>query len=369
MIKICVIHSFNMSFEKWRKYGHFSREVKFYKELSKKRFEISFISYGPKDNKKDLEKYNFDIINLSNFNIKNNIIIFFYSIYLLFKNKEKIKNIDFFKTNQLSSSYLAILIKFFFKKKIIIRAGYEPNILFSFNKISFFKKFFFYVNSYLAYLYADKIIVTSSNIKEYIIKKFRVNQNKIFVIGNYIDTNLFSYNKKKKIELKFLTISRLSSEKNLDILINVFNKNDLNLTIIGHGDFKNFLNEKKIELINKNINHSGFIKNENLPKKLKNFDFFILLSNNEGNPKALLETMSMGIIPIVNNVDGLNNIVKHNYNGFLIGKNYENIESFLSNIKNLDKSLLNNISNNASLYIRENYGLEKILLEEKKIYE
>ena len=144
---------------------------------------------------------------------------------------------------------------------------------------------------------------------------------------------------------------------------------DLNLTIIGHGDFKNFLNEKKIELINKNINHSGFIKNENLPKKLKNFDFFILLSNNEGNPKALLETMSMGIIPIVNNVDGLNNIVKHNYNGFLIGKNYENIESFLSNIKNLDKSLLNNISNNASLYIRENYGLEKILLEEKKIYE
>ena len=218
-------------------------------------------------------------------------------------------------------------------------------------------------------MYADKIIVTSSNIKEYIIKKFRVNQNKIFVIGNYIDTNLFSYNKKKKIELKFLTISRLSSEKNLDILINVFNKNDLNLTIIGHGDFKNFLNEKKIELINKNINHSGFIKNENLPKKLKNFDFFILLSNNEGNPKALLETMSMGIIPIVNNVDGLNNIVKHNYNGFLIGKNYENIESFLSNIKNLDKSLLNNISNNASLYIRENYGLEKILLEEKKIYE
>ena len=143
MTSVCIIHSFNMSFEKWKKFGHFSREIKFYKKLRKKNLEISFISYGPDDNKEDLVKYNFKLINIIDKKINSNLVIFFYSIFLLFKNREKIKNIDFFKTNQLSSSYIAILIKFFFKKKIIIRAGYEPNILFSYNKISLFKKFFF----------------------------------------------------------------------------------------------------------------------------------------------------------------------------------------------------------------------------------
>lgn len=358
-----------MSFEKWKKFGHFSREISFYKKLREKNLEISFISYGPNDCKKEIQKYNFDLINIIDKKLNNNIIIFFYSLFLLFKNRKKIKKIDFFKTNQLSSSYLAILIKFFFKKKIIIRAGYEPNILFSFNNISFFKKIFFYVNSYLAYLCADKIVVTSTSIKSFIIKKFRLNKKKIIVIGNYIDTDLFYYKEKKNFALNFLTISRLSDEKNLNNLINVFNRNNMNLTIIGNGNFQKFLNEKKIKLVNNKIKHLGFIPNEILPNSIKMFDFFILLSNNEGNPKALLETMSMGMIPIVNNADGLNNIVKHNNNGFLVGKDYEDFELFLSNIKNFNQSLLNQISRNASTYIKNNYSLEKILLIEKKNYE
>ena len=54
--------------------------------------------------------------------------------------------------------------KFFLKKKILIRGGYEP-FKNSINNSNYLINFVFLINSLIAYLLANKIIVTTKKLK------------------------------------------------------------------------------------------------------------------------------------------------------------------------------------------------------------
>ena len=57
------------------------------------------------------------------------------------------------------------------------------------------------------------------------------------------------------------------------------------------------------------------LESQKLPNLMNKYEFLILFSYYEGNPKILLEAMSCGVCPIVSNVTGINNIIsnkKHN---------------------------------------------------------
>lgn len=90
-----------------------------------------------------------------------------------------------------------------------------------------------------------------------------------------------------------------------------------------------------------------------------NFDVLINSSASEGVPVTMMEAMSFGIPVIATDVGGVNEIVKNDYNGFLV----QNDENIIDNIKNaivkfngFDESQKNEMKNNAFKTWKEKYN-------------
>ncbi|MGL6115407.1 MAG: glycosyltransferase [Cetobacterium sp.] len=120
---------------------------------------------------------------------------------------------------------------------------------------------------------------------------------------------IFNYNNRLEIEKKnilevkkFLYVGRLSLEKNIEQLINVFNNfPNLELNIVGYGPL-----EKKLKQIaNKNINFLGKIDNEKLNIYYQYNDVFVLPSKSEPWGLVVEEALYNGIPYILSNKVGI----------------------------------------------------------------
>ena len=101
---------------------------------------------------------------------------------------------------------------------------------------------------------------------------------------------------------KIIMISRLSGEKNIDILIEMmrFLKKKYTLTIVGEGIDRKFLEKKVEELkLGQCINFIGWIKNNNLPKIIKNHHIFISTSTYETFGITYIEALACGLPLII----------------------------------------------------------------------
>lgn len=368
-MKIAVLLTFDQSLIKWKSNGHFDREIFYYKKLYEKyKIKTTFISYGPKSEKKLISQYNFlKIISLSNkIKFSNFFFIrFFQSLFLYFFIKKDLKNIKVIKTNQLWGSWVLFLFKIFSEKFFLIRCGYEPNQNLKNENGFFFFKIFSYIYSYISYKISDQIIVTTSEIKEYIIKKFYL-KKKIHILPNYINTQKFRPLNIKKNKNKILFVGRYSKEKNIDYLLNSIRELPVSLDIIGPG-----YNKKQISTLEKKykikINYLGILSNSKMPRSYNKYDIYVSTSNYEGNPKTILEAMSCGCTVIARNVQGCNTIISNCDNGYLVKKQSQ-LRKIISNIilkKNHQKN--SKIKRNAINTIKKYYNLNIILTKEYKI--
>ena len=186
---------------------------------------------------------------------------------------------------------LAILCAKLKKKKIIVRAGWEPTLNYRNWNINFAKYSILILNSFLSYKLSHKIIVTSNEIKSFINKKYFINSNKIKVIPNAIDINKFKKLKTIKYTNRAITISRLEKQKNIFTLLNICELSNLNLDIIGTGtqlnEIKKFAKRKNLD-----VRFFGQIENNEIPNFLSKYKFYITSSKIEGSPKTIMEAMS-----------------------------------------------------------------------------
>ena len=121
-------------------------------------------------------------------------------------------------------------------------------------------------------------------------------------------------------------IGRFSNEKNIQYLIdsvndfNKISKTPIKLYLIGSGEIK-FIN------LNNNIIFVGRLTFDEILKYYDTFDYVISASLTEGKPFSILEALKNGIPCIHSNINGLNEIISNNINGFLFDLNeYENIK-------------------------------------------
>ena len=78
--------------------------------------------------------------------------------------------------------------------------------------------------------------------------------------------------------------------------------------------------------------------------------------------------MSCGRIAIGRNVEGINNIIKDQSNGFILDNNKNNLKNIIFKIKTKNKKKLLSIQKKARKFILQNFCLKKIVLRELKIY-
>lgn len=171
-----------------------------------------------------------------------------------------------------------------------------------------------------------------------------------------------------KREKKIVCTARLSSEKNQQLLIKTFAKiedkySDYKLEIYGEGPDKDKLQQLIDELnIGDKVKLMG--RQKNIIECIKKAAIFVLPSNSEGMPNALLEAMALGIPSIATDcpIGGSAILIKNKENGLLIPMNDEDkmIEAIEKIIN--DKDFANKIGKNATKVVAD-FEPEKVCKE------
>lgn len=171
------------------------------------------------------------------------------------------------------------------------------------------------------YLFADGITVqTQSNKKyffEFLQKKVRVINNPVFIEPEMVGKAL--YVKKDKL---IVSVGRLDRAKNQNLLLEVFAKirqlyPEYHLIIYGEGEMRTVLENKIKEL---HLEECVFLAGaqKNVHHLMLNAELFVLSSDFEGMPNALIEAMCLGIPCISTRVSGATDLISDRLNGILV---------------------------------------------------
>lgn len=133
-------------------------------------------------------------------------------------------------------------------------------------------------------------------------------QAKSTVIYNIVDQSFYNTDNNGDKNVDIISIGRLVKQKNYDMLIDaiglIINKyNNIKVDIYGTGDeFVNISNKIKKENLNHNICLKGLT--DNVSNVLSKSKIFVLTSNYEGMPNALMEAMTVGLCCIATDSHG-----------------------------------------------------------------
>ena len=183
-------------------------------------------------------------------------------------------------------------------------------------KATFFRK--------LAAKFSDKVVVLTESTKKEYIETFKVHQEKITAIPNFIDENLIKHRKNYDVDSKLILSSgRFTSEKGFDMIPDIAEKvfekyPDWSWHIYGNGPKYDFVKEKIFE---KNLSNKVILKGfaDDMYKKYCNYAMFVLPSYREGFALVLLEAKVNGLPTVsFDCVSGPSEIINQNVDGYLI---------------------------------------------------
>ncbi|WP_428025280.1 glycosyltransferase [Arcobacter sp.] len=220
---------------------------------------------------------------------------------------------------------------------------------------------------YLRFFYRnfDAIFVRSDEYKKIVINDLKIDKSKLFTLKAGIDTKKFSPSFRDKNiwcnyriktdTLKFLYVGRVTKEKNIKFLIELFKEISLlgkpiELIIVGNGEFLKY----KEELKKYSINFLGVKQAEELSKIYASCDVFIFPSTTDTLGQVVLEAMCSGLPVIVTNEGGPKGFVTFSNSGIVL--DIKDKKGWLDSIIKLyeDRNLQNIYSQNAKTFMLDN---------------
>jgi len=365
-MNVILFFTFDISLKTWHETGLLERELKFFKRLISNGVKLTLVTYGDSSDLNFVNNSNIKILPIYSLikKPKNKIFRYLKSFFIPYIIRNEIKKSDLIKTNQLMGSWVAIISKLFFRKKLIIRTGYDLLTFNVKNKKTKLIIIFTYLLTIISIIFSNRYIVSSITDKKFLNKiTLKIFNKKIIIIRNWVEyTDEISYQNRTDT---ILTVGRLEKQKNISLLIKVANDNNVSLDIVGSGTLKRELMNLSKDLTN--INFLGSFNNSQLLELYKNYKIFVVTSFFEGNPKSLLEAMSAGCIVVASNIPNISEIITDGVNGYLHNFNVEEINNIVEDIKKNYKNYENVIRNSRDT-IRENFNLEDISNLEFEIY-
>lgn len=198
---------------------------------------------------------------------------------------------------------------------------------------------------------ASNIIFISESYKNSMIEKFIKNKDKDdvvkkstvipFGIDNFWFNNQVEDKKinRKQNFIKLLFVGKINSNKNIDLLINAvrkINKNSFNckLTLIGDIEdlsYKSFIYENR-----EYVEHIGFLEKEELLKKYREHDIFVMASFRESFGLVYAEAMTQGLPVIYTRGQGFDKQFTEGTVGYSVDPN--DVDELIKKINLIDNS-------------------------------
>lgn len=229
----------------------------------------------------------------------------------------------------------------------------------------------------------DIYVAVNSLIKDILIKKLKIQPQKVELIYNGVDIMRFSadlYNKTECLKIFSLPqnkkiigyIGRFAQEKNpigfLKIVEFFKNNNGVLFVMTGDGElFKKVQDKSKRSGLKHKIIFTGQV--ERMPELFCCLDIIVNTSEIEGFPISILEAMSMGVPIVASNVGGIKELVNQCQNGYLIDDfNYKDFADKIKIILNSD-NIKNQIAQNNRQKVSQNFIAVRMTEQYLKLYD
>lgn len=220
--------------------------------------------------------------------------------------------------------------------------------------------------------FTSKIICVSEFDRKLALKYKIASEEKIVKIYNAVPKIQIQEKEINKKTFDILSVGRFAYPKRFDLLIEAVKYlpkdilEKVKLNIIGFGveevKLRSLINEFKLEdkiFIQKNTN-------EELIKKIGNFDIFTLVSKHEGMPITILEAMSAGLPVIASNVGGIPEEIDESCGMLVQNTKEEIIKAIIDLYKNKEKRIAMGVQARKKSEIV--FSLENFLNNTEEVY-
>ncbi len=216
-----------------------------------------------------------------------------------------------------------------------------------------------YILMKLLYSEANGFVFQTNGAKEYFDNEINLTNKKVDIIVNPVNPSFENYKNVANRKKKIISVCRLTEQKNIDLLIDAFydlreKYKEYKLIIYGEGLLRDKLEDKIAKLkLTDQVKLPGIV--DDVADKIYDSSLFVLTSNYEGIPNALIEAMVLGLPVIATDCPcgGPRMFIKNGENGYLINVNdKEDLKKKIQLI--LDNTdIQNKISINAKKIINE----------------
>jgi glycosyltransferase involved in cell wall biosynthesis len=168
---------------------------------------------------------------------------------------------------------------------------------------------------------------------------------------------------------RVVSAGRLSPEKNYASLIEALaGRDDVELHLFGSGPEESRLAERAAASTTRLVLH-GTVATEELAGSLRQADLFVLPSETEGHPKALLEAMASGLACVGSRqADGIRELLSHEDTGLLSDNDSSSLRAAVERLLR-DRELATRLGGRARERIERDFDLERILDREMEVLE
>lgn len=366
MTRICVVFSVGATVDDWHGSGLLHREKRIFEELVNRGLveNVYWMSYGSGDKKFEMYLNTEKITILPRPEGCNPIL---YSFVMPFLQRDALRNTQIVRTVQTSAGWTPLIAAKLHKKPLIARSGYTWSVFANHRNYAERVDRLASFVEYVIYKACDAAIVTTHAQKEYVARRYHVRKEKIFVVPNYVDTDIFKPLDSEKHSKRILFVGRLERQKNLDNLVEALCGLDYELDMYGVGSEEKNLKRLATEL-NVKVAFNQNVRNDDLPAIMNAYPVFVLPSLYEGMPKSLLEAMACGVTVLGTNVSGINEIVSHDVNGWLVEPDVASLRVGIQKLMQ-DGQLRTRLGVEANKLVYEKYSLDTVVEMECRVYE
>ncbi len=361
-LRVAVFMTRGNSLASWRAAGILDRELGIYRALAARGWSFLIVTYGDEDDSRLVAGD--DQIEVA-CNLRN-LPPRLYELLVPVLHAGKLRDCHVIKTNQTNGADIALRSARFIGKPMVARCGYmwsdfaarqygnesrEAGIA---RKIE-----------QRVFTSADRIIVTTAQMRGDVADRFGRSGSDIAVVPNYVDTSVFRPVSDSPEPDRIVFVGRLEPQKNVGTLLQAAKNLGLKITIVGEGTQEEELKTRYGDGIVR-VEWTRRVPHGELPRILGRASVFALPSYYEGHPKSLLEAMACGMPVVGTNVPGIKDVIEDSVTGVLCEPDVQSLERALSRVL-ADRRVMEEMGKAARRYVLEKFSLERIALTEEQV--